>query len=70
MLTPEQYRKAKQQQQKLVRYLNNLSQDLSGEHNLEKVYKFSYHYQDLGYVLENLKDIHNFWFQEGEYVKE
>ena len=70
MLTEKQYTDAKHKQAQIMLILNRFSGDLSGEHNLEKVWKASFHFQDLNYVLENLQEIHDFWFVEGEYAKE
>jgi len=69
MLTEEQYAKAKIKQQEIVYLLNKLLLDLSGEHNIEKIYESTYHFQDLNYFTSELQDLSDFWFQEGEYAK-
>jgi len=69
MLSRLEQVKALARQRELMTLLNRFSQDLSGTHNLEKIYEMSYHFTDLGYVLEQLKEAHDFWFGEGEHAE-
>jgi len=69
MLKESEYLKAKERQQKLLSILNRFSQEFSGDDKLEMVYKMSFHFQDLGYVLEQLQELSDFWFQENEYAE-
>ena len=71
-LTKTQYKKAKARQAELATILNRLSQDLLGDdpETVEKIWRLSFHFTDLGYVLSQLREAHDFWFQEGDEYNE
>ena len=69
MLNQQQYKLAKDRQKEIMTILNRFAQNLSGENNIEKIYQMTFNFQDLGYVFQQLKEVHDFWFQEGEHAE-
>ena len=69
MLNQQQYKLAKDRQREIMAILNRFAQNLSGENNIEKIYQMTFNFQDLGYVFQQLKEVHDFWFTEANMPK-